>query len=294
MSRVTPRAAYGALLNAGAGNVQAAVLVAIGMAESGLNTSAVGDVGLENATWGPSIGVWQVRTLKADTGTGSDRDINRLRKGLDQQAAATVAILHSQGLSAWSTYTGGAYRAHLATASKVSGLPASTLTHAGSYPDTPGRSTTGKGHRMATSSSSAHAGAVTPTAATAAVAGVTNVSLLGGLLDPFNFPGAAAGAVGQALGGVGSQVGGAIAGGMGAVLGSFWQDYLQPFALTSFVVVGGIGLVVIGFAALAKSATSSSQSITSFLPAPSSGSSSGGAAGSSSAAGGAGEAAMLA
>jgi hypothetical protein len=283
--RVSPTAAYGALLNAGAGNVQASVLVAIGLAESGLNPSAVGDVGLETSTWGPSYGVWQIRTLKSDTGTGSPRDINRLKKGLPQQAAAAVSILHSSGLRAWSTYTSGAYRRYLGSSSKVGGVPASALKNPGLYPDT------GKTHDGITAgprSSTGSDGGVSPAAATAAVAGITNVGLLGGLLDPFNWPGAAAGEIGKALGGVGSQVGGAAIGGLGAVLGAFWQDYLQPFALTSFVVIGGIGLVVIGFAALARSARTSSQSITSLLPAPSMGS------GGGEAAAGAGEAAMLA
>lgn len=38
--------------------------VAIAMAESALNANATGDVNIQTDKWGPSVGLWQIRTLK--------------------------------------------------------------------------------------------------------------------------------------------------------------------------------------------------------------------------------------
>lgn len=53
--------------------------VAIAMAESGGNPNAEGDKALQNATWGPSVGLWQIRSLKAESGKGTARDVTRLK-----------------------------------------------------------------------------------------------------------------------------------------------------------------------------------------------------------------------
>jgi hypothetical protein len=55
-----------------------ATAVAVATAESGLNPTKKGDVALENATWGPSVGLWQVRSLKAEKGKGTTRDETKL------------------------------------------------------------------------------------------------------------------------------------------------------------------------------------------------------------------------
>lgn len=52
--------------------------IAIAQAESGLNTTAKGDTTLTNATWGPSIGLWQIRSLNAERGKGTTRDETKL------------------------------------------------------------------------------------------------------------------------------------------------------------------------------------------------------------------------
>lgn len=51
---------------------------AVAWAESGGNQNAIGDTSLQNATWGPSYGLWQIRSLKADKGKGTHRDADRL------------------------------------------------------------------------------------------------------------------------------------------------------------------------------------------------------------------------
>lgn len=117
MTTLTSAQAYAALRSVGATPTQAALLTAIGEAESGLNPAAVGDVSLENATWGPSVGVWQERTLKADTGKGTSRDIRFLQASVLNQARAALATLNSSGPSAWSTYSSGAYLHYTGTAS---------------------------------------------------------------------------------------------------------------------------------------------------------------------------------
>lgn len=113
----TTAQAYAALRSVGATPTQASLLTAIGEAESGLNPAAVGDVALENGTWGPSVGVWQQRTLKADTGKGTARDVRYLTGDLQHQAAAALATLKSQGPTAWSTYSNKSYLAYTGSAS---------------------------------------------------------------------------------------------------------------------------------------------------------------------------------
>jgi hypothetical protein len=52
--------------------------VAVATAESGRDPSKKGDIGLQNATWGPSVGLWQIRSLKAEKGKGTVRDETKL------------------------------------------------------------------------------------------------------------------------------------------------------------------------------------------------------------------------
>ncbi len=53
-------------------------IVAVILAESGGDPDEVGDESLVNATYGPSIGLAQVRSLRAELGTGRPRDAARL------------------------------------------------------------------------------------------------------------------------------------------------------------------------------------------------------------------------
>lgn len=105
---------YQALLGAGFSPSAAKTMVAISHAESGFNPTAVGDVGLETSTWGPSYGLFQVRTLKAQTGTGGTRDIEWLKQSIANQAKAAFQI-SNQGTNyrPWSVYLHGTYRQYL-------------------------------------------------------------------------------------------------------------------------------------------------------------------------------------
>ncbi len=90
--------------------------VAIALGESSGNTDAVGDVALQNSTWGPSIGLWQVRSLNADKGKGTVRDETRLR---DPAFNARAMVSISNGGTNWQPWTvnnTGAYLLHMPAA----------------------------------------------------------------------------------------------------------------------------------------------------------------------------------
>jgi hypothetical protein len=121
MSKVTPADVYRALLGAGFAPAAATTMTAIGMAESGLDASAEGDLALQTAVWGPSYGVFQVRTLKADTGTGTDRDITHLTSLASQAAAAWDISRRGTDFTPWTTWDTKAYQKYLDTASAAAG-----------------------------------------------------------------------------------------------------------------------------------------------------------------------------
>lgn len=81
-----------------------------------LDPAAVGDTDRETAKWGPSVGLWQIRTLRAETGTGRSRDINTLRDPLQNARAMFEISSGGRDWSPWSTYNDGKYRKHLAAA----------------------------------------------------------------------------------------------------------------------------------------------------------------------------------
>lgn len=78
--------------------------IAIAMAESGGNPNAEGDKTLQNATWGPSIGLWQIRSLKAESGKGTVRDGTRLKDPTFN--AKSMASISRNGVDwgPWSTW----------------------------------------------------------------------------------------------------------------------------------------------------------------------------------------------
>ncbi len=93
------------------------IAVAVSKGESGWRPNAVGDVALADDRWGPSLGLWQIRSLKADEGTGRERDARALSRSVLFQARAMV-IVSANGVrwSPWTVFTSGAYTAHLGVA----------------------------------------------------------------------------------------------------------------------------------------------------------------------------------
>lgn len=100
---------------------KAITAAAIAAAESGLRSDALGDTGITNATWGPSVGLWQVRSLRAEYGTGRSRDQARLSDPAFNARAMFDISSAGRNWSPWSVYNSGAYRAHLAAAAAAAG-----------------------------------------------------------------------------------------------------------------------------------------------------------------------------
>lgn len=107
-SDLTARAAY----NAGFRGDALVTAVAIAGAESSHNPEAVGDVGLQNAKWGPSVGLWQMRTLNDPSAYAGSvdggRDINALSGTSNVQNNANLAYALSKGgtnFRPWTTFT---------------------------------------------------------------------------------------------------------------------------------------------------------------------------------------------
>ena len=106
--------------------------VAIALGESGGNTDAVGDVALQNGTWGPSVGLWQVRSLNAERGKGTTRDETKLRDPAFNARAMMSISGNGSNWNPWTVNNTGAYLLHMPAAqagvksmgSAVSTLPA--------------------------------------------------------------------------------------------------------------------------------------------------------------------------
>lgn len=124
---LTMAQAYAYARQAGFDAAGAVFAVAIGMAESGLNPASYGDQDKQDGTWGPSVGLMQIRTLKADTGTGRDRDIMRLTDPVQNLAAAYHISNGGRNWSAWTVFTSGAYRQYVQQAVGASVLAGRTV-----------------------------------------------------------------------------------------------------------------------------------------------------------------------
>ncbi len=108
-----------ALLEAGWSPEDARVALAVALAESGGRLDAVGDQSLADATWGPSVGLWQIRTLHRELGTGGVRDLQALTTGTARdQAARALEVWRDAGrsFSPWTVYKTGAYAKFLGQA----------------------------------------------------------------------------------------------------------------------------------------------------------------------------------
>lgn len=127
MATLTPQQLYALARGAGLDPGQAIIAAAVALAESGGDPAAVGDEGIQTGTWGPSVGLWQVRSLKADYGTGRARDAARLAD--PALNAASMAEISGQGASwrPWSAYTSGRYRQFIPTVTGETGVPKGTM-----------------------------------------------------------------------------------------------------------------------------------------------------------------------
>lgn len=111
MTKRTPEEIYAALITAGFPSASAQTMTAIALGESGGDDAAQGDIALQDSTWGPSYGLFQIRTQKAATGTGGVRDIAALAGDIDAQAKAAYEISgQGRDFTPWTVYTSGRYQ----------------------------------------------------------------------------------------------------------------------------------------------------------------------------------------
>lgn len=114
MTTLTTAQVYSLARSVGLDPAKAVIATAIAMAESGLRTDARGDVGIQTSTWGPSVGLWQIRSLKAQSGTGGPRDATRLTDPTFNAQSMMSISGNGGSWKPWTTYTSGAYRKNIA------------------------------------------------------------------------------------------------------------------------------------------------------------------------------------
>lgn len=108
-------------LSVGFNQTNARIAAAIAMCESPLfkdgkpyaNFDAVGDQALANETWGYSYGGFQVRSLRAQKGTGNYRDELKLPDPTFNARSARTIKAAAGSFRPWSTFTSGIYKAYL-------------------------------------------------------------------------------------------------------------------------------------------------------------------------------------
>jgi len=129
VTTLTPLDIYRAARAAGFDAVGAVRATAIALAESGGRSDARGDLGLQTSTWGPSVGLMQIRSLKAETGKGTARDVTRLTDPVQNMISAYQISSGGRDWTPWSTYKNGRWQRYLPTAQKAAaGAPAAPAT----------------------------------------------------------------------------------------------------------------------------------------------------------------------
>lgn len=108
--------------------------VAVALAESKGDPNAIGDQHLINSTYGPSLGLMQVRSDWSQAETGGPRDMYRLRDPLENMRAALALYrgedfkrkgntwYEPEGFDAWSTYKDGSYKEYMPMVQRAIGL----------------------------------------------------------------------------------------------------------------------------------------------------------------------------
>lgn len=122
---------YAYARQAGFDPATAVTITAIAMGESGLKSDNVGDVALQDATWGPSVGLLQIRTVKSETGRGTDRDITKLSDPLQNLIAAYHISNKGKDFTPWTIYNNQDYKQYLGQAAVAAGGAAGTVTNTG-------------------------------------------------------------------------------------------------------------------------------------------------------------------
>ncbi|MDP9094358.1 MAG: hypothetical protein M3N95_15845, partial [Actinomycetota bacterium] len=125
-------------LEQGCSSGAAATAAAIAMAESGGSPSAQGDIALMDSVWDWSAGLWQIRGLRSERGSGALRD-SIANQGIAKNAAAMYVISGAcSDWTPWSTYNTGAYLQFMQLANQaVAFVIAYYQSHDRQYPPVP-------------------------------------------------------------------------------------------------------------------------------------------------------------
>lgn len=118
---MSTKAVYRLARGVGLTHDQAVTATAIAWAESKLDPDAVGDITLQDSYWGPSVGLWQVRSVKRQRGTGGVRDASHLSDATFNARSMASISGGGHNWGPWSTYNSGAYLSHIAAVRKAVG-----------------------------------------------------------------------------------------------------------------------------------------------------------------------------
>lgn len=105
--------------NAGFRGQALVTAVAVALGESGGRPDAMGDTTIQTGTWGPSVGLWQVRSIKRETGKGSTRDQQANLNPARNARAAFEISGGGKNFGPWTVFTKGIYRNHLSRAQQA-------------------------------------------------------------------------------------------------------------------------------------------------------------------------------
>lgn len=122
-------------LEAGCSAAAAPTATAVSMAESGGSPSAQGDITLMTAQWDWSAGLWQIRGLRAQRGTGALRDSVANQDAISNAAAMYAISNGCSDWTPWTTYNIGVYQQFMDVAQHaVDFVLAYRRAHGGSFP----------------------------------------------------------------------------------------------------------------------------------------------------------------
>lgn len=110
---LTPLQLASLALRAGCSPNEAPIAAAVASAESGGNPGAQGDISLMDSTWDWSEGLWQIRGLRDERGTGQLRDSLANANPVTNAGAMYIISSGCSNWTPWTTYNTGAYLAYL-------------------------------------------------------------------------------------------------------------------------------------------------------------------------------------
>lgn len=112
------KSAYALLRSAGFAESQLKTAAAVMQAESGASAGAQGDIAIQTPKWGPSVGLFQIRSLKDPSGY-PERDGGKLMDPMFNARSAYKISNGGTNWKPWSAYTNGSYRKFLGKDTKI-------------------------------------------------------------------------------------------------------------------------------------------------------------------------------